>query len=317
MAGVGTAAAPAAAGTAALGTGATAAAVGVSALGVGLVAAGAGLVSFKITEKIADVVGWTDAVAKATAKAYGWGDVAGQEAAAGQDILARASKTAGRAITDVGQAMAINQQEAERLIAKNKETGASMQQLAADTKVAEAAMVALSKAKVEAQERSVRKEHELYVAGMQREVDNAKAWTEMKLASGKGLATAQANAAAVREQAATFEIERLRAHQEWKDVGPSRARTAAAAAAPAPFGGVPFAMRTPESYGGFTIPVGPAAAPFPIAATSSGGYGSPRGAAPVNVNVNVSGVFDPASSRQIADVVGKVQTSRGLALRRW
>ena len=315
VAGVGAAAAPAAASTAAVGTSAAAAATGIGAMGAAALAAGSALAGWTLGEKIGEVTGWTQAIADGTAKLLGWGDVASQEAAAGADVLARASKTAGRAITDQTEAMNINQQEAFALIDANIRTGASMQQLAADTKVAEAAMVALSKAKLEAQERSVAQEHKLLIAGMQREADNAKAYADMKKTTAANIATAEINSRNFREMEAQFENERLRAHQD-VDIQTSQRRLAAAGSTPAPFGGVPFAMRTPESYGGFTLPIGPAAAPVPIAARSSG-VGSARGGVAAPVQVYVSGVFDPASSRQIADVVGKVQTSRGLALRRW
>lgn len=57
------------------------------------------------------IAGWFDldkAISNATAALFGWGDAAAQAAGAKADVLAKASKTAGREITDLGIAMAIN-----------------------------------------------------------------------------------------------------------------------------------------------------------------------------------------------------------------
>lgn len=68
------------------------------------------------------IVGFTDidkTIANATARLMGWGDVAAQEAGAGADVLARATKNAGREITNMAEAMEINQKAAVATIRTN------------------------------------------------------------------------------------------------------------------------------------------------------------------------------------------------------
>lgn len=289
------------------------AAGGITAFGAAALVAGTAFASWKLGEKIGEVTGWTDAIANATAKTLGWGDVAGQEAAAGQDVLARASKTAGRAITDQTEAMNINQQEAFALVDANTRTAASMQQLAADTKVAEAAMVALAEAQRGAQERSVRKEHELTVALMQREKDKEAAYAGMKVEGEERQKTQEEWNRSIREQEAAYAIQDSRNLQEL-DITRSQARSAAAAPTPRPA----FAMRTPESYGAVQIPGGPAGAPAAVSASIPipTGYGSAHGGATVPVTIHVSGVWDPASVQAITDAVSRELTRRGHATRK-
>jgi hypothetical protein len=91
-------------------------------IGTASLAAGAAVGGWQFGRWIA---GWAETdklIGDATAKLLGFGDVAGQKAAASQDVLARASKTAGRSITDLSEAMKINQAEAQRMIAANQKS---------------------------------------------------------------------------------------------------------------------------------------------------------------------------------------------------
>src|SRR4051812_38186789 len=74
----------------------------------GLVASAA-FGGWSIGRKIAELTGSDAAIGNLTAKLFGLGDVAAQQAAAGADVLARASKNAGRAITDMSEALRINE----------------------------------------------------------------------------------------------------------------------------------------------------------------------------------------------------------------
>src|SRR5262245_23378783 len=71
-------------------------------------AAGAAMAGWQFGRMIAGWLGTDKAIADATASLAGWGDVAAQTAGAQADVLAKASATAGRAITDLGEAMRIN-----------------------------------------------------------------------------------------------------------------------------------------------------------------------------------------------------------------
>lgn len=86
----------------------------------GLVASAA-LGGWQIGRKIAELAGTDAIIGNATAKLLGWGDAAGQAAAAGADVLARASKNAGRQITDMAEAMRINEEAAKKTIATNQQ----------------------------------------------------------------------------------------------------------------------------------------------------------------------------------------------------
>ena len=74
----------------------------------GLVASAA-LGGWSIGRKIAELTGSDSIIGNLTAKLMGFGDVAAQEAAAGADVLARASKNAGREIRDMAEAIRINE----------------------------------------------------------------------------------------------------------------------------------------------------------------------------------------------------------------
>ena len=72
-------------------------------------ALGAGLAGWGIGRAISGFIDLDKKIGDATAKLLGWGDVAGQEAAAGAETLARASANAGRRITDMSEAVKINE----------------------------------------------------------------------------------------------------------------------------------------------------------------------------------------------------------------
>ena len=72
----------------------------------------------KVGEKIEDVRG---TIADTTASLMGWGNVAKEEAAANAHLLAEASATAEREITDLSEAMRINKGEAERMAREQEE----------------------------------------------------------------------------------------------------------------------------------------------------------------------------------------------------
>jgi len=110
-------------------------------IGTASLAAGAAVGGWQFGRWIA---GWAETdqiIGDVTAKLLGFGDVAGQKAAASQDVLARASKTAGRSITDLSEAMKINQAEAQRMIAANQKS--------AETFTAEAAAATSAAAIIE------------------------------------------------------------------------------------------------------------------------------------------------------------------------
>lgn len=75
----------------------------------GLVASAA-FGGWQIGRKIAELSGSDTIIGNATAKLLGWGDAAGEVAAAKADLLAKASKNAGRQITDLNEAVKINEQ---------------------------------------------------------------------------------------------------------------------------------------------------------------------------------------------------------------
>jgi hypothetical protein len=74
----------------------------------GLVASAA-MGGWNIGRKLAELTGSDSLIGSATAKLMGWGDAAAQAAGAGADVLARASKNAGRQITDMTEAIRINE----------------------------------------------------------------------------------------------------------------------------------------------------------------------------------------------------------------
>jgi hypothetical protein len=78
----------------------------------GLIASAA-IGGWSIGRKLAELTGSDTLIGNLTAKLMGWGDVAGQQAAAGAETLARASKNAGRQITDMTEAIQINEAAAK------------------------------------------------------------------------------------------------------------------------------------------------------------------------------------------------------------
>jgi hypothetical protein len=78
----------------------------------GLVASAA-MGGWSIGRKLAELTGSDALIGNLTAKLMGFGDVAGQQAAAGADTLARASANAGRQITDMSEALRINEAAAK------------------------------------------------------------------------------------------------------------------------------------------------------------------------------------------------------------
>lgn len=102
------------------------------ALGTAGAVAAAAMAGWSIGKKIDEWTGWSDAIARTTAKLMGWGDVAAMEAAAGADTLARASALAGKEITDMAVALRILGDAAAAAAEEDKK-------LAADIKLSEAA----------------------------------------------------------------------------------------------------------------------------------------------------------------------------------
>ncbi len=88
-------------------------------LGTATVAAGTAFGAWKLGRFVAELTDADNVVSRFTAKLLGYGDVAAQEAAAKTDVLARASASAGRQITDMAEAMAINEAAANKMIAAN------------------------------------------------------------------------------------------------------------------------------------------------------------------------------------------------------
>jgi type IV secretory pathway protease TraF len=71
-------------------------------------AVGAAMAGWKLGRMVAEFFNLDQAIGNATARLLGWGDLAGETAAAKQDAMALASQRAGRAITDYGEAIRIN-----------------------------------------------------------------------------------------------------------------------------------------------------------------------------------------------------------------
>lgn len=86
---------------------------GLTFTGLGLItsaglAIGVGYEAWQITRAVMEFFQLDEAVSKAWVSLLGFGDAAAEAAAAKADVLAKASKTAGREITDMAEAMAIN-----------------------------------------------------------------------------------------------------------------------------------------------------------------------------------------------------------------
>jgi len=98
--------------------GKTAAQIGL--VGTASLAAGAALAGWELGRKIAEFGQLDTKIGEATAALLGWGDVAGEKAAAKAEMLAKASKEVGFRVTEVSTAMAINQAAADATTAANK-----------------------------------------------------------------------------------------------------------------------------------------------------------------------------------------------------
>lgn len=107
-------------------------AAALGATGAVALAVGTAFASWKVGKWIGDISGLTDKIADGTASLRGWSDMAGARAGAAGDVLARASKTAGHAITDMAEAMKINEAAALKTIEANNKLGASFLKAAAD-----------------------------------------------------------------------------------------------------------------------------------------------------------------------------------------
>lgn len=86
----------------------------------------AAITGWKIGEKIGEWTGWTKAIQDGTAAMMGWGDVAGQTAAAQADVLALASQRAQREITSLSEAMKINADFVRNATIQNKDWTATL-----------------------------------------------------------------------------------------------------------------------------------------------------------------------------------------------
>lgn len=100
----------------------------VGAFGLATSALAAGLAGWKAGRMIAEFFDLDTAIGEATAKLIGWGDVAEEVAGAKADTLARATKAAGREITDYYEAIKINQGVAD---AHNKAMDTAAQRMRA------------------------------------------------------------------------------------------------------------------------------------------------------------------------------------------
>lgn len=78
-------------------------------LGTAVAVAGAAVAGWNIGRWIANLTGADEKIASITARLMGWGDLHAQEAGAVADVLARASQNAGRAVTDMTEAIRINE----------------------------------------------------------------------------------------------------------------------------------------------------------------------------------------------------------------
>ncbi len=71
---------------------------------------GSAMAGWQIGRKIAEWFGLDQVIAQTTARLMGWGDLVKETAGAKADVLALATQRAGRAITDMNEAMKVNQE---------------------------------------------------------------------------------------------------------------------------------------------------------------------------------------------------------------
>ncbi|HEX7769196.1 MAG TPA: hypothetical protein VF422_04115, partial [Dokdonella sp.] len=93
-------------------SGKTAAQLGALATAGAFVAAAMG--GWTLGRKAAEFLDLDTKIANATARLMGWGDLASQQTAAAADVLAQAWMNSGRVITDLNQAIKINQEAQEK-----------------------------------------------------------------------------------------------------------------------------------------------------------------------------------------------------------
>lgn len=106
-------------------------------LGSAGAAMGAGYAGWGVGRMIADFFGLDNAIAKATARLIGFGDVAGQEAGAKADVLALATRRAGREITDFTEALKVNTEWVQNNNARARELNDVLARLDAPRQFAE------------------------------------------------------------------------------------------------------------------------------------------------------------------------------------
>lgn len=82
--------------------------------------------SWSFGRMIAEFFDLDKSIADSVASFMGWGDVAAEEAAAGADVLARASAAVGRDVTTMTEAMRINEMEAQKLAGVHKQAATEM-----------------------------------------------------------------------------------------------------------------------------------------------------------------------------------------------
>ena len=98
-----------------------------TALGKAGLAVGVAMAGWQAGRWIADTLDLDEKIGNLTAKVLGWGDAAGQEAAAAAETLARASAVAGTEITSMAAAVTILQREQEKQIASQKAQAKEME----------------------------------------------------------------------------------------------------------------------------------------------------------------------------------------------
>lgn len=91
----------------------------------GVLAASAAMAGWQVGRKAAEFFDLDTKIGESTAKLLGWGDAAGERAAAKADALAKASKAVGFQITDLSTAMIVNTAKAQDMIAANQQAAAT------------------------------------------------------------------------------------------------------------------------------------------------------------------------------------------------
>ena len=178
------------------------------ALGTASAVAGAALAGWNIGRWIADLTGADKVVANFTARLLGLGDVAAQEAAAGQDALRLASERSGRTITDTTEAIRINHEGVKNNTAQHQSSAAVLNAYR-DRIAGLGPKQAELRAEIEAGVLSHEKLATRYkitteaVDWYAKRLDQQKTADEKAASSAKALATAQAEVDALRGQSST------------------------------------------------------------------------------------------------------------------